>query len=216
MRNVVIACLWLSIILVGQNRVFATTYYENQGDITIDSTVYDTISLDMTNANPSTPTNLTIDNSGYIYYDLLLYAGSTVIMNDDSSVGGQLRARYDSSATLRDNASVGGIISVYNNATIDIYVTSLVIDNTPIYTDTSLGLEHGTFFDNSGYSYIYGDISGTTEDGEEFDFSWETHTTGVYEGTGEINIHVIPEPSTVGLLSLAAIALLRRKHRIHY
>ena len=135
------------------------------------------------------------------------------------SISGNASANYleaaeNSIITMHDNASIHGSIYAVQHGIIDIYVTDFKVDNVPIFEEVSLR-NFGTFVESlpSSLNYTYGNISGHMEGGDAFSNDWRIYDTGDLTGTADINIHIVPEPTTSSLFTLSALTLLKRRKR---
>jgi hypothetical protein len=152
--------------------------------------------------------NSEVDNA-YALFDRTILQ-----MSENTLLDNVLEAHDNSRVVMRDNASVRNRISSRDHATIDIYVKDFQIDGISYFEDVKLS-DYGSLYthENPEAEYIYGNITGTMEGGLEFDTLWEVRNTGDSSGADDIYIHVVPEPTTLSLITLGSLTLLRRKRK---
>ena len=212
----------------------ANVFYDNAGDVTLNSSVVGSVYVDnyWRTTNPySTPTHLTIAPDVMISNQRRTYGRSSVLLTGNSSFGGILnmdnfssvtmtgtsRANSDigiwasSTITLRENASVAGLLDVGHSSSIHLYVSSFAVDGQVLTQDAKLS-DYGTGSTRANYPLV-GTISGTMEHGLAFSNNFEIFNTGTYSGSADIFVHVVPEPASALLMLLGAACMGARRKR---
>jgi hypothetical protein len=228
MKKFMVLMLTLFVNVAASGNVF----YDNAGDVTLNTSVDGSVyvdNYDYVNGPYDTPTNLTIMSGVTISNQIRTYGYSSVSITGNSSFGGILnmvgysmmtmsgdvQAKSDinlgsfASISISENASAAGALVVHNWASIHLYVTDFSVNGQVLTEDVKLS-DYGVMSDRPNTPYV-GTISGIMEHGLEFSNDFKIYNTGQYYGSADIYVHIIPEPTTLSLLTLGGLALLRKR-----
>jgi hypothetical protein len=191
MKTKILVTVLVLVVLGGRTQAVDIDFYS---DATIDNgDVYEIVSV-----YDTPPDFTTVDMIGGSVYVFQTYDYTTVNL-----YGGELT----------------GQVAMWDSSTMNIYSGSVALD-TPQFTDSSVLNIHGgnvsmgaPYTEGSSIINIYGydfgplgfTLTGYLSDGTPFEFTELTHAQS------HINLIVIPEPATVFLLAVGALALRRRR-----
>ena len=155
------------------------------------------------------------DNSEF-RNNLSVYDSSIINMSGTSHVLGNIDAIFagTQSIIMNDNSWIGGELNIRNDATVDIFVKNFSINHgigSRVLDFTEYGIYKITDYHSSGHD-SGGNIWGIMEGGNPFSNGWVIKQNGSqWAGNPEIYIHIVPEPASLTLIALGGFAALRRK-----